>query len=172
MIEGGIGGANTQTGMKFEKDTDLKEALQSKKGISVKGNIVLNNSLVIGYILQKHDLYKHFLEKNNVDWPRIVSKKLLPDEAYYSIASKKLIIIEKKFQQVAGSVDEKLQTCGFKKRQYEKLCAPLKDVTVEYVYVLNDWFKDKTYKDVLEYISEVECRYYFNELPFDLLDLD
>lgn len=171
MIVGGIGGANTQTGIKFEKDTDLKEALLTKEGVTIKGSEVSFNGELIGYILQKHDLYKHFLEVNSVDWKAIVSKKLLPDDAFFSIKTNTLIIIEKKFQQVAGSVDEKLQTCGFKKRQYERLCNPLKNVEVEYVYVLNDWFKDKSYKDVLEYIEEVGCRYYFNVLPLELLDI-
>jgi hypothetical protein len=41
---------------------------------------------------------------------------------------------------VAGSVDEKLQTCDFKRKQYLKLVQPL-GIKVEYVYVLNDWFK-------------------------------
>lgn len=172
MIEGGIGGANTQTGMQFERDTDLKTALLSKNGISINGHEVYQLGECIGYILQKHDLYKKFLEKNEVDWQSIVSKKLLPDEGYFSFTTNTLIIIEKKYQQVAGSVDEKLQTCGFKKKQYEKLCKPLNNVKVEYVYVLNDWFKDKAYKDVLEYIEEVGCRYYFNQLPYHLLGID
>jgi hypothetical protein len=172
MIEGGIDGASTQTGMKFERDTDLKTALLSKKGIRISGYEVFEFDKRIGYILQKHDLYRNFLERNNVDWQSIVSKKLLPDEGYFSLTTNKLIIIEKKYQQVAGSVDEKLQTCGFKKKQYEKLCKPLKNVKVEYVYILNDWFKDRAYKDVLEYIEEVGCRYYFNQLPYQLLGIE
>ena len=32
-----------------------------------------------------------------------------------------LFIIEVKYQQLAGSVDEKLQTCDFKRKQYLKL---------------------------------------------------
>jgi hypothetical protein len=172
MIEGGVGGANTQTGLKFEKDTDLREALLSKQGITISGSDVHNNGTLIGKVLQKHSLYREFLDLNGVAWREILSKKLLPDEAYYSIKNKKLIIVEKKFQQTAGSVDEKLQTCGFKKKQYEKLCKPINNVTVEYVYVLNDWFKDKSYKDVLDYIEEVGCHYYFNELPFNLFDID
>jgi hypothetical protein len=40
MIEGGVGGSKTQTGIKFEKDTDLKLALLSKDGITMNGNKV------------------------------------------------------------------------------------------------------------------------------------
>jgi hypothetical protein len=46
-----------------------------------------------------------------------------------------MYIIEIKYQETAGSVDEKLQTCDFKKKQYERLLRPLK-LIVEYCYVL------------------------------------
>lgn len=172
MIEGGIGGSNTQTGIRFEKDTDLKTALLSKEGVSIIDIDVFYHGTKVGLLLQKHDLYRKFLEVNNIKWKSIVSKKLLPDEGYFSLTTNTLVIIEKKFQQVAGSVDEKLQTCGFKKKQYEKLCNYLVDVKVEYVYVLNDWFTHPSYIDVLDYIEEVGCRYYFNQLPLELLGLD
>ena len=64
----------------------------------------------------------------------------------------------------SGSVDEKLQTCHFKKRQYEKLVAPL-GLRVAFYYLLNDWFRNASYRDVLEYIEEVGCRYFFKEIP-------
>ena len=51
-----------------------------------------------------------------------------------------LFIIEMKFQEVAGSVDEKLQTCDFKKKQYKRLMAPL-NIEVEYVYILDPLIK-------------------------------
>jgi hypothetical protein len=42
---------------------------------------------------------------------------------------------------------------------------------VEYVYVLNDLFKNPSYKDVLDYINSVNCHYKFNELPLAWLGL-
>lgn len=175
MIKDGIGGGNTQTGLKFEEDTDLKRELEKEKNIKIieekKGKTIkyykvdLENSTV-GFLLAKHKLY-YFLEEKEIDWELIISKKLLPDEAYYSVKRKELIIIEKKYQEVAGSVDEKLQTCHFKKRQYERLCKPL-NAKVQYVYVLSDWFKKPEYKDVLEYIKEVNCDYYFKGQPLNL----
>ena len=81
-----------------------------------------------------------------------------------------LFIIEVKYQHVAGSVDEKLQTCDFKRKQYQKLVRPL-DLKVEYVYVLSDWFRKLEYKDVLEYIESVNCHYRFNTLPLAWLGL-
>jgi hypothetical protein len=42
---------------------------------------------------------------------------------------------------------------------------------VEYVYVLNDWFKDPCYRDVLAYIQSVNCHYKFGSLPLAWLGL-
>ena len=38
----------------------------------------------------------------------------MPDEYYFDICQKNVFIIEKKTQQVLGSVDEKIQAAGFK----------------------------------------------------------
>jgi len=110
------------------------------------------------------------LEEEGVNWKPILSKKLLPDDALLVIVRETLFIIEVKYQQVAGSVDEKLQTCDFKRKQYIKLVASL-GLKVEYVYVFNDWFKKTEYKDVLDYIHSVNCYYKFNELPLSWLGL-
>ena len=122
---------------------------------------------VIGYSVPKHALYSVVLEPNKIDWQKIISKKLLPDEAFLITGVKTVYIIEKKFQNTAGSVDEKLQTCDFKKKQYEKLFSGT-SIKVEYIYVLNDWFKDPKYQDVLNYILSVGCHYYFNEIPYSV----
>ena len=102
-------------------------------------------------------------------------KKLLefsksPDDSIYVVINNTLFIIECKYQQVAGSVDEKLQTCDFKRKQYQKLMAQL-NVDVEYIYLLSSWFKDSKYKDVLDYIISVNCHYYFEYIPLTKLGL-
>ncbi len=81
-----------------------------------------------------------------------------------------MFIIECKFQKKPGSVDEKLQTCDFKKQQYQKLLAQL-NIEAEYIYLLSDWFKQKKYKDVLDYIISVRCSYYFEYIPLHKLGL-
>jgi hypothetical protein len=110
------------------------------------------------------------LEEHRVNWEGVLSKRLLPDNGLFVIVRNTLFIIEIKFQQVAGSVDEKLQTCDFKRKQYSKLVHPL-GWRVEYVYVLNDWFKKPEYKDTLEYIHSMNCHYLFNEIPLSWLGL-
>jgi hypothetical protein len=79
---------------------------------------------LVARCFKKHDFYR-FLTENNIDWTRIISKKILPDDALLVIVRETLFIIEVKYQQVAGSVDEKLQTCDFKRKQYLKLVQSL-----------------------------------------------
>lgn len=123
----------------------------------------------MGRIFKKHGFYS-LLEENGINWKVLVSKKLLPDDSIFVIVRNTLFIIECKFQQVAGSVDEKLQTCDFKRKQYQKLVARL-NIEVEYMYLLSDWFRKDEYKDVLNYIHSVRCRYYFEYIPLDQLGL-
>jgi hypothetical protein len=167
------GGAKTnEVGLKFEQDTSLEEALRraSVKGVELDPqDFVIKNGQRIGYLSGKGLLYKRFLK--NIEFNQVVSKKLLPDEAFVNEVEKMLYVIEKKFQHRAGSVDEKLQTCDFKLKQYKKL-AKLKGYDVKYIYLLSDWFKHDQYKDVLNYITSVGCFYYFNEIPIAFLGIN
>ena len=119
--------------------------------------------------LKKHSLYRH-LKAVGIDYKKIISKMLLPDEAIFVIVNNTLFVIEMKFQKVAGSVDEKLQTCDFKRKQYAKLLAPI-EIEVEFIYILSEWFQKPEYKDVLDYITSVGCHYYFKTLPLQKLGL-
>ena len=163
MKKGGVGGANTKTGLIFEGTTDLQTFLAQQEGYSVNGSNVLYNDELVAQIYKKHDFYR-FLKSKSINWKEIISKKILPDDSIYVIINNTLFIIECKFQQVAGSVDEKLQTCDFKKKQYQKLVSRL-NIDVEYIYLLSDWFRDPRYKDVLDYIISVNCYYYFEYIP-------
>jgi hypothetical protein len=161
--------------LNFESKVDFQKLLGEISGYSIEkipdkaGMGVFFESKLVARCFKKHDFYR-FLEESKVDWQNMLSKKLLPDDAMLVIVRETLFIIEVKYQQVAGSVDEKLQTCDFKRKQYLKLVAQL-GLKVEYVYVLNDWFKKPEYKDVLGYIHSVNCHYKFNELPLAWLGL-
>lgn len=175
MKTGGVGGGNTRTGLNFEGNVDFQKLISKVPGYTVKaipgkaGMGLFFKGTLVARCFRKHDFYR-FLEESKINWDKIVSKRLLPDDALLVIVRETLFIIEVKYQQVAGSVDEKLQTCDFKRKQYLKLVTPL-GLKVEYVYVLSDWFKKPEYKDVLEYIHSVNCHYKFNELPIAWLGL-
>jgi len=173
--EGGTGGGNTQTGLVFEKDVDFHDLLRATSGYDVKpllgkaGLGVYYRGKLVARCFRKHDFYD-FLKENQIDWRPLITKQLLPDDALLVIVRETLFIIEVKYQQVEGSVDEKLQTCDFKRKQYLKLVVSL-GLKVEYVYVLSDWFKHPKYKDVLDYIHSVNCHYRFGTLPLSWLGL-
>lgn len=169
MIRGGKGGGNTITGLIFEGKVDLATFLNQQKGYEVKDFETFYNGELVAMLFKKYKLYK-FLEANGVDWKEHLSKRLLPDDCIYVIINNTVYIIEVKHQQIAGSVDEKLQTCDFKKKQYQKLFSEL-NYRVEYFYILDDWFKQPQYKDVRDYIISVGCRYYYNYIPLQELGL-
>ena len=175
MVKGGIGGGNTQTGIHFEGIVDIVTYLHNNvQGYSCTlkpfnskkqsmGFDIFYNEHLIAESFKKYELYR-YLETLGVDWTTILSKRLLPDDAIYVIHNNTIFIIEVKYQEVAGSVDEKLQTCGFKLYQYKKLFAKL-NYEVEYIYILNSWFDNPKYKDTLDYILMMNCKYYFEYLP-------
>ena len=169
MIFHGTGGANTKTGLAFEGKTELAQFLNAQNGYSVINDNVFYKGEHVARIFKKHGFYK-FLDELKIDWKQIVSKKLLPDDSIFVIVANTLFVIECKFQQVAGSVDEKLQTCDFKKKQYQKLLAPA-NIEAEYIYLLSDWFRKPEYKDVLDYIISVRCFYFFEYIPLIKLGL-
>lgn len=172
MINKHGGGAVTnKNGLQFEQDTSLKTALINSGYEVNENNKVVVNGRTVGFIASQYKFYSAFLEKRGVEWRKLVSKQLRPDEAFINEDNKTVYIIEKKFQSQSGSVDEKLQTCGFKKKQYTKLVKQI-GYTIEYIYVCNDWFKQKQYDDVVNYIKECGCYIFFNEIPLDFLELN
>ena len=124
--------------------------------------------MILGYSRPKREFIR-YLEEQGVDLT-VNSDQLLPDDAFINIINKTIYIIEKKFQSVAGSVEEELQSCSYNKRQYTKLALQI-GYDLEYTYVLSGWFTKTKYADVLEFIEEVGCHYYFNELPLDFLGI-
>ncbi len=170
MIKSGKGGGNTRTGLVFEGKTDLSTFLSQQPHYSISGHDVYYNENKVAEVYKKYNFYSVFLTKLNINWKNYISKRLLPDDSIFVLLNNKLFIIECKHQEVAGSVDEKLQTCDFKKRQYKKLMAPA-NIDVEYIYLLDDWFRKEQYKDVLNYIHSVGCDYYFEYIPLQRLGL-
>jgi len=129
---------DTTTGLRFEEEVTIH-----KDGID----------------LTKNKLYS-YLKERGVDWQTFLSRKLLPDEAYFD--GHTLWIYEKKYQQTEGSADEKPQTCAFKIWEYRKIAAAMGAENVKYTYIFSEWFRKDKYRDMLEYIKSVDgCDYLF-----------
>lgn len=160
---------NIKTGLVFEKRSSLKEMFLKINGFSINDDFLFLDNKKVATFFTKNKIYTKLLKPNNIDYKEYISKKLLPDDCLLILNNKTLFIIEIKFQKVFGSVDEKLQTCDFKNKQYNKLLKPL-NINVKYVYLLNDWFKNEKYKDTLDYIKSVNCYYFFNEIPLSFFN--
>ena len=176
MVSRNIYGGGAQTninGLGFEIETDLLGVIDKIDGIDVlkKTCELVHSGKTFGRVLEKHGFYSQFLTPRQVHWKSIISKKLLPDKVLIHYLKKTVYIIEVKYQKVAGSVDEKLQTCDFKKKQYQKLVDGL-GYDIEFFYLLNDFFQDKKYADVFAYMESVGVEHFFNEIPTDKLGLD
>ena len=177
----GGGSKTNQNGLSFEGRTHLLDAfeksnlyevieIETTKHSRTYSKIKNKNGFYIAEYFEKNGIYKYLLDKQNVLWRDINSKKYLPDGAFYNWGNQTIYIIEKKYQASSGSVDEKLQTCNFKKKVYKKLFDKMK-IKVEYYYLLNDWFNQDVYNDVFEYIIDVNCKYFIDFIPFDELGL-
>lgn len=158
----GAGGANTNAnGLSYEDNTNLEECfhvVEKNKFKKVKFHGYDNEMMNVN----KSKLYafmNHIGEKS--DLQQAAGCKL-PDEAYIDVNRKNVFIIEKKFQQTPGSVDEKIQTAPFKKKHYS---LQFPKYTVYYMYCLSDWFKREEYVSVLEYLASENIPIFWGEEP-------
>lgn len=145
----GAGGANTNYyGKKFEEKTNNQQRLLDNGYIL--HNFTKKNKNTYGYYLSKtfHDktiifvlqsgLKMYMKEKYNIDLFRY------PDEAYiieYNNGRKVIKILEKKEQNVEGSVEIKLWSSPSLKREYELILGD--DFEVFYGLCVSDFLKNK-----------------------------
>jgi hypothetical protein len=152
----GAGGANTnKNGLSYEEKTNLEtlssECTENKKNKSkIIKFIGYENELINTNKSTLHKYMENIREKDTNLQSAAGCKE--PDEAYIDLTRKYIFVIEKKFQQTPGSVDEKIQTAAFKKYHYSNLFPNFK---IHYIYCLSDWFKRDEYKSVLEYLSNI-----------------
>ena len=167
----GGGSRTNKNGLSFEGRTSLIESLNQHSDISIQGNTnIYFNGKNIGYYCEKHQFYSTFVEpqlrRKGIDWTTLTSKKYLPDSVIVNNENRTVYVVEKKFQEGSGSVDEKLQTCEFKKKIYQKLIT-LTGYETNYYYLLNEWYNQDQYNDVKEYILSVGCKFFINEIPLE-----
>lgn len=140
----GAGGSRTnKNGLSFEDKTIICKS----------GEFKIGEKLFIR--VSKNELFK-FLKKDYVK----CEKKLNPDEAFIDIENKKIFVIEKKFQQCSGSVDEKIQTAIFKKEFYEELYPTYE---INYSYCLSNWFKKIKYKPEMRFFKKYNIPIFWGE---------
>ena len=72
MRKGGVGGANTKTGLYYEGKIDFLTFIKKQKNYTVDDNIILYNGKKVGTTFKKHGLYK-YLGENNIDYKKLIS---------------------------------------------------------------------------------------------------
>lgn len=154
----GAGGANTNYyGKKFEDKTNNQERLM-KEGY-VKNSFEKTGSKTYDYYLEKvfddklivfvlqNGLKTYMKKKYNIDLFRC------PDEAYiieYNNGKKIIKILEKKEQNVEGSVETKLWSGPSLKREYELVLGD--EFEVHYGFCVSQFLKDKLTSSQKKYI--------------------
>jgi len=174
-IHGG-GKRTNEHGLTFEGRTNFIDSIKNNKNFNVSQIRNFNKSFKIyfknkkiGFYAEKNEFYK-LLFKGKSGWKKLISKQYLPDAVFINEINKTVYIIEKKFQARAGSVDEKLQTCDFKRKIYTKIVSNCKKkYETKYYFLLSSWFEKKEYNDVKDYINSVGCKYFINKI--DLIEL-
>lgn len=166
------GGANTnRNGLHFEQTTSLNTALQNAGFIIANHFEVYDRNQLLGYSINQDEFSTIFLRRNGINDRAINSKRWKPDEAFINKIDKTVYIIEKKFQHTSGSVDEKLATFPFKIREYRRLLDPI-GYDLVYIYLLSsDWFNVPKYQDYYDYMDELGCPHYFDNLPLYAIGL-
>jgi len=157
----GAGGSNTnKNGLEFERNIDLKKNY-TILSIKNKINEIRFNGTDTHFIeVQKKKLQKYMKSKNKMNTTITIAHGCKePDEAYIDENKKIIFIIEKKFQQVSGSVCEKLQTAVFKREHYRDL---FPEYRIEYIYCLSDWFI-KNCKAEIQFLNKNNFKIFFGK---------
>ena len=132
-------------------------------------NVFIKRQMV-GQFLRHGQLEKMFFNSRNSFSKAELSKSHIPDFAFYNSKTKVLTIIEVKSQTRSGTTDEKILAGPFLKSQYSKLCKKADDaLRLNFIYVLNDWWKHDRYKDYLHYLLNNGIVCHFGEISFKTL---
>lgn len=143
----GAGGAKTNyNGLSFEDKTSIEPHLDKciKKEIKInkrKGFYYENNNIIYFTKGCKNGFKLYFEKEFNIITYR------QPDEAYLIKKDDKYIlkILEKKNQNVDGSVEDKLKTGAFNRREYELMVNIHTEYkfTIEYYFCVSKFLQDK-----------------------------
>jgi hypothetical protein len=142
-------GSNTnKNGLPYELLTDLNDCFILIEKNMFSSKIKFNNCKDIFIRTKQSHLFKcmdKHIDKNIKKGNGCKN----PDECYINDNIKTIFIIEKKFQQVCGSVCEKIQTPDFKIWQYNRT---FPKYNIVYIYCLSEWFKTNCHAEI-EYLK-------------------
>jgi hypothetical protein len=167
----GAGGQNTNiNGLSFEIKTSIENKLIENK---FKKNILNKNKYAYYYesytdnriVYLTQTGFRTFIKK---EFDINIYKN--PDEAFIIYKNNKyyIKILEKKNQNVAGSVEDKLKTGAFNKREYEKMFNN-KHFIISYAFCVSNFLKEKIesneikYKNMKEILLEDDIKLFYGD---------
>lgn len=106
------------------------------------------------FVLKGKDLHKFAAAYNGFTLAEKFQKELHPDFALINLNKKRLLVLEIKNQNRAGSVDEKLQTTHFKRFYYEHIAQGLA-LELEFYWLLGGSYisaNKSKYEAVIQYM--------------------
>ena len=169
MKPGGTGGAKTTSGKIWEtKSNPIKQFYD--KGFQIKDHEIYKNQELYCLYYYQDTLRTIYLREKGIDMYNSVSAKLKPDVCL--IKRNNCLIIEQKFQKIAGSVDEKFASIDFKLKQYRKIFkeTDIKNINIWFL-VNRSWFVHTRYTDVFTYVRDQGGQVYFDKIPIkDMTD--
>lgn len=197
MKIGGTGGANTNRGgLAFENSTDLSARIKKDlnnayalQSIEIEPSVINSSSpvysvtrkldnKVVGILTKQFQFYN--VMKNSYGLDNINHKRWKPDEVFFNFETNTIFIVEKKWQQGPGSVDEKIFGFVNKRRLYQNnfnQSIEEPKPTVEFAALFNSsWWiyglsnpDDNTLNNVNCYPRKNEKQYqdYFDNLRID-----
>lgn len=153
----GAGGSNTnKNGLKYEEITNLDDRIRIIKKNKFSDIIKFIGNEKSFIKTKQANFFKCMTDKINRNITEAHGCKR-PDECYIDEKLKNIFIIEKKFQQILGSVCEKIQTPDFKIWQYSRT---FPNYTIIYIYCLSEWFKKNCIAE-LEYLDLKNISYFW-----------
>lgn len=170
----GAGGKNTTlNGLSFE----IKTSIEKKLLESNYNKIVINNKQKYGYYLEYKEENKQIIFLLQSGFKSYFKKKYNiniykhPDEAFiiYNNDNIYIKIIEKKNQNVEGSVEDKLKTGLFNKKEYERMLKSLKNINISYSFCVSKFLQNKfesniiKYKNMKEILDEDNIKLFYGE---------
>lgn len=196
MKKGGTGGANTNRGgLAFEKKTDLSARIRRdlsdiydlKEHVYRPDDLVIKTSTptyevirkvdnhLVGLITKQFAFYDALKETTGLE--NTNHKKWKPDEAFFNFDVNSVFVVEKKWQNGSGSVDEKMFGFVNKRRLYQRIfdnlsIEPKPSVQFSalfnkswFLYGGNDQYTDQ-YQDYFDSLREDAIKIFFDDYEY------
>lgn len=166
----------TRNGRMFEEEKDLRKYF-IKHGFNVEDEKDYGFSVYrkdedapCALYLIKTELYAFLKDNSRFEtYKGITSRRNDPDAVV--VVGNVIHIVEMKYQSEGHDTQYALLPyCDYKKQQYQKLVVGT-NYEIRFHYLLSESMNTPKNRDIFQYIHDVGCDYYFEEIPLDVFGL-